>query len=229
MKLKSETTANVIKIFLWASIVLTTIGFVTTLIYTINYDFYLQIEFIDVFSSFLFAVVYIMLGIIYLIWLFKIHKDLKTLNPSYPITPWGAIARVLIPFYNLVGLWTVYSTMHRHFQKYENTKSLGFRLMNYVPIYYVLHLGVNVLDRLLTRSYAYDMFGESYDILLTISYGLNIVLFITYLLIILLVTKAVGILATYVTDNTEDGAEASDDKAQFNNVEVYGEHVSNQI
>lgn len=228
MNLKSETTGNVLKIFLWASIALASIIFVTTLIYTINYDFYLQIASIDVFLGFIFGIVFIMLGFIYLIWLFKIHKDLKSMNPAYPITPWGAIARVLIPFYNLVGLWSVYSTMDRHFKKYDDTKSSGSRLMIYVPIYYVLHLGVNGLDRLLTRSYAQEMFGESYDVFLTISYALNIVLCVTYLLIVRLVTKAVGILAT-MTDNNEDVTEATDAIKEDNNVEVHGDYVGNKI
>lgn len=46
--------------------------------------------------------------IIFLIWLHRIHADLKNLFPEYPITPGGAIARFIIPIYSL---WGIYNTL----------------------------------------------------------------------------------------------------------------------
>ena len=204
MNLKSEGITNILKIFLWVTLVLISFTFLTTLIYTVNYDFYLQIELIDSFLELIFVIIYIMLGVIYLIWLFIFHKDLNRIYPGYPISPWGAIARVLIPFYSIYGLWNVYSTMQRHFEKFEETNSFSSRLMNYIPMYYFLIWVTYILDRFVNGSAAEKFLGESYGIVLTISYFLNLVLIIIYLLLITLVTKAINILATHVKETKEE-------------------------
>lgn len=204
MNLKSEGITNVLQIFLWVTLVLISFTFLTTLIFTVNYDFYLQIELIDSFLNLIFAIIYIMLGVIYLIWLFIFHKDLNRIYPDYPISPWGAIARVLIPFYSIYGLWNVYSTMQRHFEKFEETKSFSSRLMNYIPIYYFLIWITFIMDRFLNGSAALKFLGESFGIVLTIFYVLNLVLIIIYLLLITLVTKAINILATHAKENKEE-------------------------
>ncbi|MEO1375229.1 MAG: hypothetical protein AAFW70_13100 [Cyanobacteria bacterium J06635_10] len=45
-------------------------------------------------------------SIIFAIWIYRIHVDLKNLFPDYPITPGGALVRIMIPFYNIIWVFS---------------------------------------------------------------------------------------------------------------------------
>ncbi|MBW4512461.1 MAG: hypothetical protein KME64_39115 [Scytonematopsis contorta HA4267-MV1] len=63
--------------------------------------------------------------VIALIWLFQVHKDLQIIYPNYQITPGGALARFMIPFYNLVGIWETLATIGNHYQSELKTRASG--------------------------------------------------------------------------------------------------------
>ncbi|AYC29981.1 hypothetical protein [Paenisporosarcina cavernae] len=203
MKLKSLDTGNILKIFLWAAIILSLSIFVTTLIYSLWYDFYLKIELVDMFLESVFSILLLMMIIIYLVWIFNVHQDLKELIPSYPISPWGAIRRITIPFYNIYGLWAVYSTLKGYLSYDEKTKKLGIILGVYIPIYYFLHWTSNIFDSFIKRSFAMELMGEQFFNYVAASYALNAGVFTSYLLILMIVTKSIPLLSKVRTETSE--------------------------
>lgn len=51
--------------------------------------------------------------ILFAIWMFQLHDDLRHAFGNYPITPALALAQLFVPLYNLWGIWNVYSTMNK--------------------------------------------------------------------------------------------------------------------
>jgi hypothetical protein len=55
--------------------------------------------------AFLFAI------LIFIGWMFQLHRDLAEIYESYSIAPGGALARVAMPIVNIWGIWNVFSTL----------------------------------------------------------------------------------------------------------------------
>src|SRR5699024_749205 len=62
-------------------------------------------------------------------------------------SPGGSLARILIPFYNIYGYWSVFSTMADYFKEQSNIKNIGNRLALMIPFFYILLLGTQLLNR----------------------------------------------------------------------------------
>jgi hypothetical protein len=92
-------------------------------------------------------ILYIVTVIIYLVWIAIVHKDMNELEGSYEISPRGALARILIPIYNLWGLGNTYNTLGNYFQERYTIVQLGKRITNLVPMLYLIVFGGNALDR----------------------------------------------------------------------------------
>lgn len=115
----------------------------------------------------------IVTGITYLVWIYRVHEDLNnTLTSHYPITSGWALARILIPVYNLYGLWNVFSTMISYFKEKAETKMIAKKLVMLLPLYYVMHVGSIIIDQFV---------GTVDDPVFYFSYVFDIALFIVYL------------------------------------------------
>lgn len=57
-----------------------------------------------------------LLIIVILIWLYRLHASLRITERNYPISPWGAIARFIIPFYSFWGIWNIFATLAQQFK-----------------------------------------------------------------------------------------------------------------
>lgn len=44
----------------------------------------------------------------FVLWIYQIHKDLKTVSNDYPISPMGAVVRAIIPVYSIYGIWEIF-------------------------------------------------------------------------------------------------------------------------
>ncbi|MFS0673467.1 hypothetical protein [Ornithinibacillus sp. 179-J 7C1 HS] len=149
MNFSYKTMGNVLKAFLVVEVVITGLLVITAFFYTYAYPIYENILIFDQALSSLNQIVWVLLIIFYLIWIFKVHVDLKRLNPYYRIKPGGALARIMIPLYNLYGMWNIYSTMGYYFKGYPALESLGRKLIKLLPIYYFLYIGTRFLERLI--------------------------------------------------------------------------------
>ena len=85
---------------------------------------------------------------IFLVWFYRLQKILKSVFPHYPITPWGAIARFALPFYNFWGIWTVLSAIAHHLKAWRQTARWGITLRRWLPWYYAAWSVIWILQRL---------------------------------------------------------------------------------
>ncbi|RIW28458.1 hypothetical protein D3H55_21940 [Bacillus salacetis] len=182
---------KVIEGFLWTDIGLSAVLIANILIVNIAGAGEAFLLF-DALISLILGMVSITYTILYLVWLFKIHKHLQQVDSSYPITPGGALARVMIPLYNLYGIWNVYSTMARYFKDRFSTNNLGARLAGFVPVLYLLIFPTSILNTVLSGQPA----EQSYSTWWFISYIGDIALVIMYILIVKTVSAGLKKLST---------------------------------
>jgi len=148
MTLTNQSIGNVLKVFLIIAMVTSGINIVTTFLYAyMYYEVYIEIASFDQMVINADMLVWYSACILFLIWIFKVHADLRKINPEYQISPGGSLARILIPFYNLYGYWQVFSTMSTYFKEHHKTLNLGKKLALMIPFFYILLLGTQLLNR----------------------------------------------------------------------------------
>ena len=105
-------------------------------------------------SAVLMIIALILPIILFCIWIFAFHSDLKIIDASYEIRPGQAIARILIPGYNLWGIWNIHSTYGKWLQSKpaQQTKDSGAIIWKLLPLYYVCLIIGQVFDRIASRS-----------------------------------------------------------------------------
>lgn len=92
---------------------------------------------------------YTIVFVLILVWLHRVHAYLRTTEPDYPITPWGAVARFVIPFYSLWGMWNTLNTLAKRFKSRGGTVgNRGASLIWWIPLFYFTWIGSNLLDRI---------------------------------------------------------------------------------
>lgn len=199
MKLRSSQLGNTLKKFLWLDLGLT--GLLIINIIVIHFAGWKDsIITYDSIVSFIYGINVLTYSIIFLVWLYKVHKDLHDLCPPYPISPGGALARVLIPFYNLYGMWNVFSTMAKEFKNHLSLQETGARLAKYIPYYYLLYLVTTILNTYLSR----QPVVESYSSVWFISYVLDSVLLILYILMIRAISTGLSRLSEQIDTTTPE-------------------------
>ncbi|MCP3032301.1 hypothetical protein LF817_13215 [Halobacillus sp. A1] len=199
MELRSKRLGNVLTKFLWADIGLTILLMVNIVIVRVAGAGEAFLTY-DIIVSVVVSVNVVIYTIMYLFWLFKVHKDLQALDEFYPITPGGAIARVLIPIYNIYGLWNVYSTMADYFKKNSSVHTIGSRLALYIPIYYFLMIATTVLSSYLSRQSTLESFSALW-FTLYLGDGALVVMYI-------LIIKAVSIGLLRLSEHDLNSGEA---------------------
>ncbi|MEN2766972.1 hypothetical protein [Ornithinibacillus xuwenensis] len=153
MTLTNKALGKVLKAFLLVAVVLSGLLLITTTFYVYAYDVFLEMMAFDQALTVLYQIVWFISLILYFIWIFQVHADIQKITPYYDIKPGGALLRIFIPFYNLYGLWNIYSTMGNYFICYSKLEKLGKQLLRLIPVYYFLYFGSGILQRLLTKGY----------------------------------------------------------------------------
>lgn len=135
---------------------------------------------------------YLFTGIITLIWLHRLHAQLKVLFKNYPISPWGAIVRYIIPFYSLWGIWNLFSTLAQKLK--SQTGELvrwGSSLKRWLPWLYI-SLIASALLQILYMFQSRSMYRTViYVVVFVMNNIMNLVLTIVWLQIVILITKAI--------------------------------------
>ncbi|MEJ6480266.1 DUF4328 domain-containing protein [Nostoc punctiforme UO1] len=87
--------------------------------------------------------------IVFMIWLYRLHADLRDIFKEYPITPGGAIARFLIPIYSLWGIANTLSTFADRFKgEGEDLTRLSEQVRSLIGPLYGCMIGSNLVNRL---------------------------------------------------------------------------------
>ncbi|SDJ08998.1 hypothetical protein [Salimicrobium halophilum] len=201
MTLKSRNIGNILTKFLWVDI-----GFIALLMVNIVIgsmvglgETFLTYDGIIAHISGAIVIVY---RIIYLYWLYNVHSELREMDETYPITPGGALARVLIPIYNFYGLWNIYSTMAKYFKKETSENEIGKKLADYTPVYYILLLGTSILNSFLGGQPSESTFNFAWFM----SYVADAALVVMFILIIKVVSTGLTRLSEqeWISERVED-------------------------
>lgn len=154
MKVKSERTGKFLFLLLLVGLIGSSLSFVCSTIHAWNEDYYFDyIEWIDVSLSLFTLGIALLSVIFFLIWIFRVHRDFRDITTDYPITPGGALRRIMIPLYNIVGMWSVYSSMARYLVKQDDeSMKHGQKLMGLIPFYYFGQMVYNGLNRAMVRN-----------------------------------------------------------------------------
>jgi len=188
MTAKSVGTGKFLFILLWVGILLSFLLGLCSLVYAIDLDWYLEyVANFEIGISILSIFFLIVTFGLFFIWIFRVHRDFKQISNSYPVSPRAALARILIPIYNLVGLWTLYRDM-AHFlieRESKELRSQGWKLKSMIPYYYFPFLLSNVLNRIIIRS------DERLAILEIVSFGVDIFLNMMYIRMVVLISKGI--------------------------------------
>jgi hypothetical protein len=51
-----------------------------------------------------------------IVWIYRLHKDLRQCYESYPIDAWDALDNFILPGYNIWGIWNTLMTIARYFE-----------------------------------------------------------------------------------------------------------------
>jgi hypothetical protein len=148
MSLQSSGIADILMKSLWVRIGFAGISTFFSLIEVLIPAIYASLESLDGLVALIALIVNITTLILAVVWLHRYHKDLMQLYGDYPITPGGALARFMIPFYNIWGIWNTLTTVAGRFKGEEGVlHDLGASLQSLVPRLY----GVAILSNILTR------------------------------------------------------------------------------
>ena len=188
LSLKSEGVGIILFAFLWLNIAVEVLILLYYLLPIISPDIDTSGEvfetFIDI-HSISQLLLYIITIILFFVWMYLLHSDLKLLFRTYPITPGQALAQLMIPFYNLWGVWNVFSTLA------ERLRTRGGAALKYwLPLLYLTTFVSRSLDRFLINKSRNEE-AEISPTLLLITLGVDLFLTIIWLEMTRLIRKSV--------------------------------------
>ncbi|BBD62164.1 hypothetical protein NIES2109_50020 [Nostoc sp. HK-01] len=147
--LKSAAIGKFLVRLLWVLIGIGVISTFFSLLAVIAQPIYQIFASIDGLISIVSLLIGVISIIIFLVWLHRIHTDLKNLFQEYPITPGGAIARFMIPIYSLWGISHTLSTFAEKFQaEGGDLTSLSERVRSLIAPLYCFMIGSRALNRI---------------------------------------------------------------------------------
>jgi tetratricopeptide (TPR) repeat protein len=135
--------------------------------------------------------------VIMLVWLYRLHAHLRATDRGYPISPWGAVARFTIPFYNFWGIWNLFATFANWLK--SQGSELGRRgtsLINWLPWLYLSLITSNLLNQINWHQVNYTSSENFSPWLFLAKAGASLFLSIILLQIVRIISKAVLIIAS---------------------------------
>lgn len=150
--LKSQGVSRLLMQFLWANLSLAIISLIFSLLKVIAPTISDALQGLQEILLFVALFIGLVALVLWLVWLYRLHVDLKVLFKDYPITPGGALARFLIPIYSFWGIWNTLSTFGNTFkQEGGEFTQCAEQLDPLIGGFYALTIGSNILNREMSR------------------------------------------------------------------------------
>ncbi|MCX9086636.1 MAG: HEAT repeat domain-containing protein [Candidatus Methanoperedens sp.] len=154
--LKSEGAGRTLIALLWVEFGLSIIPFLFILsaflspiavtepaIYSTQLVFFFELQ------ALLSIALYYIILIIFLQWMYRLHSDLPILFSRYPISPMGALGRLIIPFYSTWGIWNTFGTLADRLKlEAGDMARWGSSLRSWLPWLYITIFASSILNRL---------------------------------------------------------------------------------
>jgi hypothetical protein len=153
--LKSKEVGQKLITILWIGLSLSGLSLLFSLLeVSVPSIYYVYFELIDGLLSLLSLLIYLISAILFFIWMYRIHFDLSNVFSDYPITPRGALARLIIPIYCIWGIWNTFATIADHFKnEVEPTIAhAGERLSSWLPFLYVTIFLSSIMFKIVLRA-----------------------------------------------------------------------------
>ena len=135
-----------------------------------------------------------------LLWLYRLHVRLKALFNGYSISPWGAIARFLIPIYSLWGIWNLFATLANKLKSQsDDLVHRGSSIKQLLPWLYITFITSNLLDQI----YKFEVGGsnpEVYSWIFVVSNIMNLGCSVVLLQMARLVKNAIAYQSRHVNE-----------------------------
>lgn len=157
--LKSAAIAKILIPALWIRLGLGALSVLFSLIEVILPPIYTVLAPLDGLQAIVGIAIALGTVILALIWIRQIHQDLPQLYGEYPISPNQSLARFMIPFYNIWGIWDTLNVMAQRFIGENITENFGRSIKSFLPAFYGVAIASNVLNRTLLRQQLTE--GES--------------------------------------------------------------------
>lgn len=201
ISLKSEGVGTLLVAFLWLNIAVEILRLLYYLLPAVAPGGYTSSELFETLND-INTISLLPVGaitvILFLVWMYLLHRDMKALFRTYPITPGAAMAQLMIPFYNLWGIWNVFSAMEERLR----TRG-GADLKFWLPLMYVTGFASQVLDRFrMAESRINEASGSSTNspTLMLVALGVAIFLTIIWLMMTGVIRKSVDHRAKEIED-----------------------------
>ena len=200
--LKSKTISFILTLFLAVSLGLSLVSGIMTLIYIGAEDFYYDyLSNLDNYFSTADLFIYYFIIILYLIWLFQIHRDLKRCFSFYPISPWGALFRMM-PIVSIWGIGDTFITLGKFIKRYDH--SLGKWIHILIPFLYITLFTVNFMNKMLKKNW-----GSASDNMLLTALMFEIAFAVVILLMTIFITKGMNKALAAESDKVDVVMDAS--------------------
>jgi hypothetical protein len=159
--LKSKGVGQKLITILWIGLALLGLSLILSLLEVIVPSIYYDnFELIDGLIVLLILPIALIGAILFLIWVYRLHFDLSNVFLDYPISPFGSLARLIIPIYNIWGIWDTFATIADHFKK--NTEPIfskhatiidaGISLRSWLPFLYIAIVVSKIMSKIAFRA-----------------------------------------------------------------------------
>jgi len=150
--LKSHGVSRLLMQFAWANVLLNIVSLILSLLKVIAPTIEAPLQGLQQIFVIVSIPVALILLVLFLVWLYRLHVDLKVLFNDYPITPGGALARFIIPIYSIWGIWNALSTFANRFNQEGGELAKCAEYINpLIGGFYALTITSNMLNRELSR------------------------------------------------------------------------------
>ena len=152
--LKSKGAGQKLITLLWIGLALSALSLVFSLLeVSASSIYYTYLELIDGLVALFILPIALVIIILFLIWMYRLHFDLSNIFPGYPISPGGSLARLIIPIYNIWGIWNTFATIADHFKREPEPRitHAGESLHFWLPLLYIALIASNITGRLALR------------------------------------------------------------------------------
>ncbi|MFN6515984.1 MAG: DUF4328 domain-containing protein [Nostoc sp. CreGUA01] len=147
--LKSAGVGRLLVRILWVVLGIGLLSTLFSLLQVIAQPVYQLLALLDGMVSIISLILGVTSVIVFLVWLHRLHADLKNLFHEYPISPGGAIARFIIPLYSLWGIANTLSTFADRFKgEGGDLTSLSEKVRSLIAPLYGLMIGSNAVGRI---------------------------------------------------------------------------------
>jgi hypothetical protein len=196
--LRSSAAGTVLIGALYLGIAIASISLLCSLIQLVAPDIYNSIEILDGLNSLIQLLMMVIAALLFLIWMYQLHTDLRLLFKPYPITSGEALAGLAIPVYNLWGTWNVFSTLANRLKSQGGELAEGGSTLRFwLPFLYIVTIASRILSRVLILQERQNEQSDSSTIML-MSLGLDVILWFIWLEMVKVIRQAVSYKFTQV-------------------------------